>query len=156
MNKSSEQKILVANGVNLDLLGKRQPHIYGSSGLVELENKLKIFNQNISSLYEHLFELYFFQSNSEVDFLNKLTEQAWNAMIINPGAWTHTSLALADRLAAIDYPFIEVHLSNTAAREDFRNKSFSAPHAVGVVYGLGFDSYTAALSALYNLLSNFK
>lgn len=152
MNRLFKEQILVANGVNLDLLGKREAHIYGGASLRDLEKALSEYNQKIAGLYKSDFDLCFFQTNCESELLEKLTEQSWKAMIINPGAWTHTSLALADRLAAIDFPFIEVHLSNLSLRESFRQKSFSAKHACGVIYGLGVDSYLAALAALYQQL----
>ncbi len=152
MTRLLKEQILIANGVNLDLLGKRESHIYGSFSLLDLERALADYNQKISSLYKLGFDLCFFQTNCESELLEKLTEKPWKAMIINPGAWTHTSLALADRLAAIDFPFIEVHLSNLSVREPFRQNSYSAKHARGVIYGLGIDSYLAALAALYQQL----
>ena len=152
MNKSLKDQILVANGVNLDLLGKREADIYGALSLKDLEKKLAAYNKKISSLYKTSFELCFFQTNCESDLLAKITAYHWKAMILNPGAWTHTSLALADRLAALDFPFIEVHLSNLSSREPIRQSSLSAKHARGVIYGLGFESYMAALAALYNQL----
>ena len=141
-------KILVANGVNLDLLGMRQPEIYGSKTLKDLEKYILDFLPflNQISVPRHI-EIEFFQSNCEGAFLESLNSN-WDGIIINPGAWTHTSLALADRLVAIQVPFIEVHLSNVHQREKFRQKSFISKHALGVVCGLGFDSYTAGLLAL--------
>ena len=95
--------------------------------------------------------LHFYQSNSEADFLNEISKK-WDGALINPGAWTHTSLALGDRLAALQLPFVEVHISNLSQREDFRKHSYLSPHAVGVVYGFGLGSYGAALIGLLNHL----
>ena len=145
-------KLLVANGVNLDLLGKRETNIYGSFDLQSLEDFLSkecgilvrsVFEKQISN-----YEIEFFQSNEESKFLEKLSSSDWDGALINPGAWTHTSLALGDRLSSIKKPFVEVHISNIARREDFRKISYSAPSACGVVYGFGMDSYSVALLGL--------
>lgn len=149
---SSKKKILIANGVNLDLLGTRQPDVYGGQSLKDLEQFLCQNSDRLRKSFPVDFSLEFFQSNDEAVFLTKIGEP-WDGAVINPAAWTHTSLALGDRLAATKLPFIEVHLSHLSKREDFRQKSFSAPHALGVVYGLGFDSY---LSGLLGLLRFFE
>ena len=140
------QHILIANGVNLDLLGRREPEIYGHKNLNELE---KYITNEIDKLTQALKisppKLSFYQTNSETDYLNKLSEYPYDAIIVNPGAWSHSSIALADRLIAINIPYIEVHLSNVSGRENYRKKSFLSKHAQGVIYGLGFDSYLAAI-----------
>jgi 3-dehydroquinate dehydratase-2 len=142
-------RILIAHGVNLDLLGKREPHIYGSDGLAEIEALVRRYSPvlaQLSGLPDP--SLHFYQSNHEGAFLDKLSE-GWDGALINAGAWTHTSLALADRLVGLGLPFVEVHLSNLARREEFRHHSYAAPHAKGVCYGLGLGSYVSGLSGLY-------
>lgn len=141
-------KILVANGVNLDLLGKRQPEIYGSKTLKDLESYLLSHLGDLSKMVggqELVLEMV--QSNCEGEFLN-LISRPWDGAVINPGAWSHTSLALADRLEGLARPYIEVHLSNLYRREPFRQKSFSAAGALGTIQGLGFASYLAGLMAM--------
>lgn len=138
--QTSDLRILVANGVNLDLLGQREPGVYGKGTLADLE-------AHVRALAPEGVALTFFQTNDEALFLAKISD-GWDGAVINPGAWTHTSLALADRLKGLALPFVEVHLSNTMAREEFRHRSYSAPHAAGIVIGLGFDSYVAGLTGL--------
>lgn len=145
-------KILIANGVNLDLLGQRQVDIYGRATLNDLQETLQNEAKQLSTWTGTPVELDFFQSNHEGVWLDRLTEP-WDGAIINPGAWTHTSLALGDRLASINRPYIEVHLSNLSRREPFRRKSYSAPYALGVVYGFGLGSYTTALYGLLRHLT---
>lgn len=165
--KTRTLKILVANGVNLDLLGQREAVHYGTSTLVDLEAQLRKSSQEVAAaaataaLDKKLpkIELIFFQSNSEAEFLQKISDslsasKPCHGILLNAGAWTHTSLALADRLVALGVPFVEVHLSNLSRREDFRQKSFSAPHALGVVYGAGLGSYDAGLLILVRALLN--
>ena len=144
--------VLIANGVNLDLLGTREPGIYGSQSPGDLEAYLTDKAPKLAGcLGLSGCRLSFFQSNFEGAYLEKLGDD-WDGIILNPGAWTHTSLALGDRLAALAVPFVEVHLSAVCQREDFRQRSFSAAHALGVVQGLGFDSYLAGLLALLSHL----
>jgi len=141
------------NGVNLDLLGQRQPELYGSFNLNDLESLLKkesVALAKASGIKN--VHLDFFQSNTESDFIEKLTSTKADGLLINPAAWTHTSLALADRLAALKTPFVEVHISNLASREEYRQKSYSAPYAIGVVYGFGLDSYLVGLTGLFRHL----
>lgn len=141
-------RILVAQGVNLDLLGIREPEIYGSDSLASIEAMLRRLAPGLAQLAGLPSpELHFFQSNHEGLFLDQLS-LGWDAALINAGAWTHTSLALADRLAGLRLPFVEVHLSNLAKREAFRHHSYAAPHALGVCYGFGAVSYISALSGL--------
>jgi len=152
--KKRQKKIIgIAQGVNLDLLGKREIDIYGRITLSEIEDCLRTDLKNLSSVFEgDSYSLEFFQSNSESDFLN-FVSKPFSGLIINSGAWTHTSLAIADRLRATQVPYIEAHISNVAAREPMRHQSFTAPHALGVIYGLGLESYRAALYALILKLS---
>lgn len=143
--------ILVANGVNLDLLGTRESAHYGNFTLVDLERSLTAYGAVIAPLYSGLAPtLSFFQTNDEAAFLHRLSDPAkpWDGAICNFAAWTHTSVAIADRLRAIGKPYIEVHISNVAAREPFRHRSYCAPGATGVVFGLGQASYHAALAGL--------
>lgn len=145
-------KIIVANGVNLDLCGQRDTKLYGSFTLTQLEDYLCKHAANLFPLFgcKHL-QLAFFQTNDEHEFLEELSKQ-WQGALLNPGAWTHTSLALGDRLAALTLKFVEVHISHLAQRDVHRQHSYSAPHALGVVYGLGMDSYLAALVGLLSHL----
>lgn len=144
-------RILVANGVNLDLLGTRPKQFYGDRNLKDLENYLSEAILPITQSLQKQVELTFFQSNDEAKYLEKLSEP-WHGAVLNPGAWTHTSLALADRLEALQLPFVEVHLSHLAKREPWRQESYAAKHSLGVVYGFGFDSYLLGLHGLIRQL----
>ena len=137
--------ILVLNGVNLDLIGIRQPDIYGSGSLKDLEYLLK------SSDLSSSVNFHFFQTNSESDFLEAISP-SYDALIINPGAWTHTSIAILDRLIGIGVPYVEVHISNIFAREDFRHHSYISSSSLGVISGLGIDSYLYAAKFLKTFL----
>ncbi|NRA43590.1 MAG: 3-dehydroquinate dehydratase [Oligoflexales bacterium] len=147
MNQAPDKpyEILIANGVNLDLLGRREKQYYGTQSLLELQSYLETKSKDLLNKFP--ISLSFFQSNDESQFLSELSKP-WDGAIINPGAWTHTSLALADRLAALRLCFVEVHLSKIAEREEFRQRSYCAVHAIGTICGLGFDSYLAGLLAL--------
>lgn len=136
-------KILVIHGPNLNLLGRREPDIYGTQSLDEI-------NRMLSNLAAELgCEVSFFQSNHEgriVDEIHKAIG-VYNAMIINPGGFTHTSVAIRDAIAAAGIPTVEVHLSNIYRREEFRKHSYISPVAVGQVSGFGADGYLLALRA---------
>ena len=137
-------KILLLHGPNLNLLGTREPVVYGSTTLAEIDGRLQ------DQAKQAGVELACFQSNSEgalVDRIHAAKTAGVGFIVINPGAYTHTSIALRDALAAVAIPFIEVHLSNTHAREEFRKHSFLSDQAVGVVTGLGTDGYEFALEA---------
>lgn len=139
------KKIGILNGPNLDRLGKREPEIYGKETLKDLEAKL---TQEAKALN---VELDFIQSNHEgvlIDKVAEWTDQGFEGIIANPGAFTHTSVALRDSLAGSSLPVIEVHISNVYKREDFRKHSYTAPVSVGVISGLGFEGYSAALKFL--------
>lgn len=142
------KKILLINGANLHLLGKREPHIYGHTTLQDIEQRLQ---QRCQS---QQIQLLCFQSNHEgdiVDFIGNeglLHRQPADAVIINPAAFTHTSVAIRDALSALNKPFIEVHLSNVHAREPFRSHSYFSDKAVGVICGLGDKGYDMALDWL--------
>jgi 3-dehydroquinate dehydratase-2 len=137
-------KILVINGPNLNLLGSREPDIYGKQDYAELLRKLDDFATT------HSITIDAFQSNSEGALIDKIHAAAgvYDGIVINPGAYTHYSIAILDALKAIDVPAIEVHLSNIAAREDFRHTSVTAAGCIGQISGLGFDSYFLALVGL--------
>ena len=133
-------KILIVNGPNLNLLGTREPEIYGTVSMADfLENLKKKFPED---------EILFFQSNVEGEIINRLQEDDYEALIINPAAYTHYSYAIADCLRNTQKPKIEVHISNIYAREEFRQKSVTAAHCNGVISGFGLDGYRLAVLSL--------
>jgi 3-dehydroquinate dehydratase-2 len=140
-------KVLVIHGPNLNLLGTRETDVYGTKSLDEI-------NSAILSLASDLgIDVKILQLNSEGEILNAIQEGAYDALIINPAAYTHTSIAIRDALLAVGKPSIEVHLSNIYQREEFRRKSFIADVAVGQISGFGSDSYLLALRAAKNILA---
>lgn len=143
-------KLLVINGPNLNMLGKREPDKYGSRTLSEIMSELTCAADSLN------VELTHFQSNSEQALIERIhdTWQAIDYIIINPAAFTHTSVALRDALLSVDIPFFEVHLSNVHAREAFRHHSYFSDVAQGVICGLGAMGYHAALEAAVNQLQN--
>ncbi len=143
-------KILVINGPNLNMLGTREPEIYGTTTLEDINNSLVEFSKTISDD----IELSFFQSNFEGEIVEAIQKAKGNfdGIIINPAAYTHTSIAIADAIAAVDIKAVEVHLSNVQARDDFRKISYSAPNCIGVIQGFKTDSYKLALLGLYGCL----
>jgi 3-dehydroquinate dehydratase II len=143
------KKILVIHGPNLNLLGQREPDVYGAVTLDEINRKLKALAQ------EHSVELATLQSNHEgdiVDAIGKATQDGFGAIVINPAGYTHTSVAIRDALASVKVPAVEVHLSNIYRREEFRHHSMVAPVAVGQVSGFGVQSYVLGLLAAIDLL----
>ncbi|AGC77278.1 3-dehydroquinate dehydratase [Nonlabens dokdonensis] len=137
-------KILILNGPNLNLLGTREPEIYGSKTFEEYFSQLQFQFQKM--------ELGYFQSNSEGDLIDKLhssKEEGFDAVVFNAGAYTHTSIAIGDAVAGISTPVIEVHISNVMNREEFRHVSYISKHAVGVISGFGLKSYELALNSLH-------
>jgi 3-dehydroquinate dehydratase-2 len=142
-------KILIANGVNLDLLGKREVEHYGVNTLADIEALVRDFCAK--HFAEQKVQLSFSQTNDEAKFLGEL-DKGWDGVVINAGAWTHTSLAIADRLKALNIKYVEVHISNLSRREEIRQKSLLAPGALGVVYGMGAQSYLAGLTGLISQL----
>ncbi len=136
-------KILVLHGPNLNLLGTREPEHYGADTLADIANTLTTQATNEGHQLES------FQSNAEHELVNKIHAAQGNTdfIIINPAAFTHTSVAIRDALSGVDIPFIEVHLSNVHARESFRKQSYFSDIAVGVICGLGAQGYQLALQA---------
>jgi len=142
------KKILVLNGPNLNLLGKRQPEIYGKATLAEIEQKVRALAQELK------VEVDFRQSNSEGELVTWIQQAAgkFGAILINPAAYTHTSLAMRDAISAVGIPVIEIHLSNIHKREPFRHHSFIAEVAVGQIVGFGLQSYLLGLKAAVEYL----
>ena len=136
-------KILILNGPSLNLLGKRNPDVYGTHTLEDIQSAL---NDKAGQLQ---IELIFSQSNHEGELIDILQQNSnCNGIIFNPGAFTHTSIAIADALESIDVPTVEVHLSNIYAREEFRSHSYIAPVAIGQISGFGLSGYLAALDLI--------
>lgn len=133
-------KILILNGPNLNLLGTREPEIYGS---VSMENFLESLKNKFP---QH--EIRYYQSNVEGEIINRIQEDDFDALIINPGAFTHYSYAIADCLKNISKPKIEVHISNIYKREEFRQKSVTAANTDGVLSGFGLSGYKLAIQSL--------
>ncbi|MDP3538443.1 MAG: type II 3-dehydroquinate dehydratase [Azonexus sp.] len=143
-------RILVVHGPNLNLLGTREPEHYGQLTLSDINLALVRMAENVG------VDLEAFQSNHEgalIERIHAAREQGVRAIIINPAAYTHTSVALRDALAAVSIPFVEVHLSNVHAREAFRHHSYFSDLAVGVISGLGHEGYLLALEYLLNKLN---
>ena len=145
-------KILILNGPNLNMLGQREPEIYGfetldkiNSELIEFKNK-----ENIDA------ELDFYQTNHEGEIVDKIQEanEIYDGIILNPAAYTHTSIAIADAIKAINIPVVEVHLSNIHSREDYINISYSAKNTLAQIAGFSKNSYKLALLGLYEYLKN--
>tara|TARA_B100000959_G_scaffold139845_1_gene146979 strand:+ start:10396 stop:10821 length:426 start_codon:yes stop_codon:yes gene_type:complete len=135
---------MLLNGPNLNLLGTREPEIYGDVTLEEIESNLKLITDKSND------ELLCFQSNAEHELVEKIHEakqEKVKCIIFNPGAFTHSSIALRDALSGVGLPFIEVHISNIYSREDFRQKSFLSDIAEGVISGLGIEGYVLALES---------
>ena len=132
-------KLLIINGPNLNLLGKREPEIYGSLTFEDYFEQLQVLFPDI--------ELSYFQSNSEGALLDKIHEAGFAAdgLIINAGAYSHTSIAISDAIAAVSAPFVEVHISNVYAREEFRHHSHLTHNCIGMITGLGLKGYELAI-----------
>tara|TARA_B110000037_G_scaffold126489_1_gene144069 strand:- start:45 stop:464 length:420 start_codon:yes stop_codon:yes gene_type:complete len=135
------KKILIINGPNLNLLGKREPDTYGDKSFDDYMKELVVEFPEL--------ELATYQSNVEGEIINKLQEKGFSyaGIVLNAGGYTHTSVAIADAVAAIKTPVIEVHISNVYAREEYRHHSLMAKNCVGVIVGFGLDSYKMAINA---------
>lgn len=149
---SANLRVLVLNGPNLNLLGLREPTHYGSNTLQDIVNKLEAQAKDLGIQLSHL------QSNREYELIDAIhaAHNTVDFILINPAAFTHTSVALRDALLGVNIPFIEIHLSNVHAREPFRHHSYLSDKAVGVICGLGAQGYQFALSAAHNYLSTPK
>lgn len=145
-------RILILNGPNLNLLGTREPEIYGSETLADIEKECTTHAKNLNLAIDLR------QSNSEGECVDWIQEAAagWSGIIINPAAYTHTSIAIMDALKQVSCPIIEVHLSNIFARESYRHHSYVSPVANGIVCGFGGDGYILALDAMAQLVRKKK
>ena len=134
-------KIIIINGPNLNLLGKRETDVYGDRSFQDFFTELQFKYKNV--------ELEQFQSNIEGELINKLQEVGYeyDGIILNVAAYTHTSVGIGDAVKAIETPVVEVHISNTFSREDFRHKSYISPNAQGIILGFGLQSYELALQS---------
>lgn len=139
-------KILVLHGPNLNLLGTREPDLYGKLTLQEINESIRLLAEELGVAVD------IFQCNSEGGLVDAIQSAygTCDAILINPAAYTHTSVAIRDAIAAVAIPTVEVHLSNIHSREEFRSKSFVAPVAIGQISGFGVDSYLLGLRALFN------
>lgn len=143
-------KILIIHGPNLNMLGKREPEIYGATTLEEINAALTSRAKGLGA------EVTFFQSNSEGEIVSNIQDamSKFEGVVINPGAYTHTSVAIRDAILSSGLPVVEVHISNVHKREDFRHKSFISGVALGVVSGFGVNSYMLGLSGLIDYLKD--
>lgn len=134
-------KLLIINGPNLNLLGKREPEIYGSQTFVTFFSELQMQFRNT--------ELAYFQSNIEGELITEIqnADLVYDGIILNAAAYTHTSIAIGDAIKSVTVPVVEVHISNTFAREAFRHQSYISPHAKGVILGFGMQSYALAIQS---------
>ena len=144
--------LLVINGPNLNLVGKREPSIYGSQTIEDIEEELLTLSIELD------VKLSFFQSNSEGEMIDCIHESVGSidGILINAGAYTHTSIALRDALLGVAIPYVEVHLSNIYSREEFRHKSFLSDKALGLVCGFGANSYRLAMEGIVSYLKTVK
>ena len=135
------KKLIIINGPNLNLLGKREPNIYGSLSFTEFLEEIKGKYQNV--------QIDYFQSNIEGEIIDKLHEVgfSYDGVILNAAAYTHTSVGIGDAVKAIETPVVEVHISNTFNREEFRHQSFISPNARGGILGFGLQSYELAIQS---------
>jgi len=136
-------KIIIINGPNLNLLGKRETDIYGSKSFDDFFVEMQFKFRDV--------ELTYFQSNVEGEIINKIQETgfSFDGIILNAAAYTHTSVGIGDAVRAVSTPVVEVHISNTFAREDFRHSSHIAPHAKGIIAGFGLQSYELAIQSFF-------
>ncbi|MFV0248922.1 MAG: type II 3-dehydroquinate dehydratase [Tenacibaculum sp.] len=134
-------KLLIINGPNLNLLGKREPEVYGN-------NSFESYFKNLKNKFAEV-DLNYYQSNIEGELINKIHQMgfSYSGIVLNAGAYTHTSIALADAVKAIKTPVVELHISNIYARESFRHKSYLAPYAKGSISGFGLKGYELAIQS---------
>lgn len=146
----TSHKFLILNGPNLNLLGSREPEVYGSLTLADINKSLELVSSSLG------VSLSFFQSNHEGALVESIhsARDKFQGIVINAGAYTHTSIAIRDAISAVDIPTVEVHLSNIYQREEFRHHSYIAPVVIGQISGFGHYSYTLGLNALVNHLKN--
>lgn len=139
--KTIAMKLIIINGPNLNLLGKREPEIYGN---LTFEKYFESLQQQFPTI-----ELSYYQSNIEGELIDKLQETgfSYDGIILNAGAYTHTSIGISDAIKAINTPVVEVHISNTFSRESFRHQSYISPNAKGVILGFGMQSYQLAIQS---------
>lgn len=137
------KKLIIINGPNLNLLGKREPEIYGSQTFED-------YFENLESKYNDI-SLEYYQSNIEGELIDKLQEVgfSYDGIILNAAAYTHTSVGIGDAIKGIETPVVEVHISNTFSREEFRHQSYISPNAKGVILGFGLKSYDLAIESFY-------
>jgi len=142
-------KILLINGPNLNLLGTREPELYGAVTLANIESQLKAEAETLGHSLETI------QSNAEAQLVDRVHAAAGSVdfILLNPGAFTHSSIALRDALLGVAIPFIEIHISNIHAREEFRRQSYFSDVAAGIIAGLGPQGYSLALQAAHELLN---
>ena len=141
------KKIQVIHGPNINLLGKREPEIYGNETMEDIDNKISTYGKELE------LSTYFFQSNIEGEIVSKIQElENFDGLIINAAAFTHTSVAILDALKVLRIPKIEVHISNIYKREEFRHKSVISQAVNGVICGFGVDSYKLALKGVKNII----
>lgn len=138
------KKLIIINGPNLNLLGKREPNIYGSLSFTEFLDEVRLKYTDV--------EISYFQSNIEGELIDKLHEVGfkYDGIILNAAAYTHTSVGIGDAVKAIETPVVEVHISNTFNREEFRHQSFVSPNTRGVILGFGLQSYELAIQSFLN------
>ncbi len=143
-------KILIINGPNINLLGTREPEIYGTLTLEEINEKLRSYANDKG------IELETFQSNIEGEIVDKIQQAKNNCdgIVINPAAYTHTSVAIRDAISAVGLPCVEIHISNIHRREEFRRHSFIAPVCIGQIAGFGLDSYRLGIQAVINYIES--
>ena len=142
-------KILIINGVNMNMLGIREPEKYGSMTLEDLEKELYAYS------FELGIDIETYQSNHEGEIVEKIhsAKNIYDGIVINAGAYTHTSIAIRDAIASVGLPTVEIHMTNIYKREDFRHNSFIAPVCIGQISGFGSNSYKLGLNGLVNYLS---
>ncbi len=147
---SSMAKVLVIHGPNLNMLGRRETDVYGNATLDEINNAVRLLAKELGA------DVSFFQSNSEGKLIDIIHEAAgaYDVIVINPGGYTHSSVALRDAIAAVNIPAVEVHMSNIYSREEFRHHSFISPVAVGQISGFGVNSYLLGLRAAVEIVRN--